>query len=33
MIEWSKDPKQSVMSPSMNHTVPRHWRWTSCKAV
>jgi hypothetical protein len=24
MIEWSKDPKQSVMSPSMNHTAPRH---------
>ena len=25
MIEWPKDPKQSVMSPSMNHTVPCHW--------
>ena len=22
MIEWSKDPKQSAMSPSMNHTRP-----------
>jgi hypothetical protein len=26
IIEWSTEPNQSLMSPSMNNTVPCHWR-------
>jgi hypothetical protein len=33
MTEWSRLPKQSEMSPSMNQTVPVHLAATSLKAV
>src|SRR5215831_9399032 len=34
MIEWSSDPKQSVMSPSTNHTVPcQPWEIFSQRGV
>jgi hypothetical protein len=33
MTSWSKDPKQSAMSPSMNQVVPVHVLATSVETV